>query len=118
MIRAGKLRHSVTAQRQVSTTNEYGEQENVWRNLACVRASIEPLRSSEAFTAGIEMSETVCRIRMRYNPKLCNLGAEDRIVAGDDVYDIVAPLVPWELKREMVVMASRRPASAEGRCSG
>ncbi len=118
-MRAGKLRHRVTAQRQVTTSNDYGEVEHEWRDLGCTRASIEPLRATETYSGGIEVSETHCRIKMRYSPKLCSLTGSDRLVCGNDVYDIVAPITPWEMNREMVVLCTRRPMNAnEGRCNG
>jgi SPP1 family predicted phage head-tail adaptor len=81
---AGKLRHRVTLEEQVTTTNEFGETEVSWVGFAQVWAAIEPLSAREYIQAEAMQSNVSARITLRWRPEL---KASMRIVHKDTIYN-------------------------------
>ena len=65
-VRAGKLRHLVSLQRQDTEQDQIsGEMQTTWVEFARVWVSIEPLSVRDFIAAGSEQSEVRARIGMR-----------------------------------------------------
>lgn len=108
MIRAGRLRHSITIERQVSYVDEYNATVDEWRSVLCTRASIEPLNGREYFAASGEHSEVTTRIRMRWHPSLaCEFTPKDRVNHDGRIYDILSIINESERDRELILMCKR-----------
>lgn len=105
MIRAGKLRHSITFQQRADTKNSYGEVVGAWSDFATVRASVEPLQGREYFAAQSTQTSTTTRFRIRY---LAGLTADMRISFNGQVYDIEGIINQDERNHVLVIMAVLR----------
>lgn len=104
-MRGGRLYHRVSIQARAETQNAYGERNWEWSELASRRASIEPLNGREYFNAVGENSTVTTRIRVRYDVSLDGLQADDRVMHGDDQYDIESVIKPQQRGGELVIMA-------------
>ena len=88
-MRAGKLRHLVTIERQDTTVNEYGEQVVAWVEFAQRWAAIEPLSAREFLAAQQTQSEVTTRITLRTLPGLL---PSMRITCNGTVYNMAGIL--------------------------
>lgn len=109
---AGRLRHIVTIERQSTNTNNFGERVDVWQpliagGLQTRRASLEPINGREYMTASGEHSEVTTRIRLRYDAALNDVQPKDRVNHDGVLYDIITPIKPQEIGRELVLMCKR-----------
>jgi len=84
-IAAGKLRHRVVIEEQVTTKNSFGENDTYWAHFATVWASIEPLSAREFIAAQQVQSKVSARITIRHRP---GLKASMRILHGSTVFNI------------------------------
>ena len=66
IIKAGKYNKAITLQKQVSEPNDYGGIVTKWRNVAQVRAAVEPLQGKEFFSGAVPLGENIVRVRIRY----------------------------------------------------
>jgi SPP1 family predicted phage head-tail adaptor len=114
-MRAGRLRHKVTLQRRVETTNAIGETVWYYADVAEIFAHIEPLSGKEYFGAQQVQSDVTTRVRVRYRT---GLQPTMRLVhvreAGSptlfDYYDIQSIIQPHTDRRELQLMCIRRDA--------
>lgn len=84
-IAAGRLRHRVEIQQQVTTINSSGETVLEWKTLDTVWAAIEPLSAKEFLAAQQIGSQISTRITIRYRTDII---ASMRILQGATVYNI------------------------------
>lgn len=101
MIDPGRLRHRVTIERQVTTVNEFGEQETGWVPAGSVWASVEPLSAREFIRAQQMQSQVSARIVMRYRP---DLDASMRLIHRGTVYNIAGVLPDKDSGLEYVTL--------------
>lgn len=87
---AGKLRHRVLIQQQVTTKDEDGVQTTTWVNVATVWASVEPLSAREFIQSGQTQSAVAARITMRYRD---GLSPSMRLIHRGEIFNI-ADLLP------------------------
>lgn len=108
---AGALRHIVTIERQTTTVDAYGERTDTWSPLIPAqptrRASIEPITGKEYMSQSGEHSDVTTRIRLRYDAALSDLQPKDRVNHSGVIYDILSVINPYEIGRELVLMAKR-----------
>lgn len=90
-MRAARLRHRISVQRQTETRSASGEVIRDWQEIASVRAGIEPVRGRETFNGEQIRADVDTLIVIRYQRGL-KLLASDRIVHGDDIYNVVSAL--------------------------
>ncbi len=64
--RRSELRHSVTLQREMPSTDAGGGHALVWTDVARLRAAIEPLRGGERLAAGQVEAAVTHRVTLRY----------------------------------------------------
>lgn len=105
-MRAGRLRHVVTLERQSATKDSFGEVVDTWTTLGppTVRAAKQPLNGKEYFAAGGENSEVTTRFRMRYQTAIADLNNSDRLVHGSDIYDIESVINQDGRNIELIIM--------------
>jgi len=103
-VRAGKLRHRVTLQRNAPVSDGAGGEAGNWTTLATRKAAIEPQSGGEKFAADQVVSQETVRIRMRYDSVTSTITTKDRIVFGVRVFDIKYPFNRGERNREMVFL--------------
>lgn len=96
---AGRLRHLVAVEEQVTVINSYGESETAWVPFASVWAAIEPLSAREFLAASQVQSAVTCKIVMRNLPGLL---PSMRIVHRGKVYNIAGILTDKESGLEYV----------------
>ena len=106
-MRAGRLRHSVTIERQSSAQDAYGQRMETWTTLATKRAAIEPLNGDEYFTSKGENTEVEARIRLRYDSAIADLSSSDRVNHDGIIYDIISVINPSESGKEFLLMCKR-----------
>ncbi len=106
-MKAGRLRHTVTVERQTDDIDNYGARQDVWNALFSTRASVEPINGREYMTQSGEHSDVTTRIRMRYSDSVGGIQPRDRIAHGLVVYDVLSVINPMEKGREMVLMCKR-----------
>lgn len=102
-MRAGRLRASITVQRQATTQDSYGQRNNTWTTLLTTRASIEPISGREFFLQSGEQAEVSTRIRLRYSVAADTIRPSDRIAADGKIYNIHA-IMPDPKSRELLLM--------------
>ena len=102
-MRAGRMRHSVTLQRQASTQDAWGQQTNTWTDLGTCFASIEPVRGREYFVASGEKANVTHELRMRARSDI-SPRPDDRVSFGTRNFDIQSVLNLSEHGREWVFM--------------
>lgn len=109
---AGRLRYSVTLQRQATTKNSRGEYAQTYTTIASRRAAIRPLAGREYFQASGEHSDVTTEIRVRYDSTLKSLKPADRVLDATHspqvVYDILSVIRPRETALELILMCVRR----------
>lgn len=103
-MRAGKLRHSITIQRQHTATDAMGSASEDWVDVASgVAASIEPLSGRELYAAQQHHSEVTVRIRMRYRDGVL---PSMRVLHRGVAYPILYPINPGMKNAELQLMCA------------
>lgn len=87
---AGKLRHRVLIQQQVTTRDGDGVEQTAWVDVATVWASVEPLSAREFIQSGQTQSAVTTRITMRQRDGLL---PSMRLIHRGEVFNI-AGLLP------------------------
>ncbi|MCO7458407.1 phage head closure protein [Stenotrophomonas maltophilia] len=87
---AGRLRHRVLIQQQVTTRDSDGVEQTAWVDVATVWASVEPLSAREFIQSGQTQSAVTARITMRYRD---GLSPSMRLVHRGEIFNI-AGLLP------------------------
>lgn len=65
VLRAGRMRHTLTLQRRATTKDAMGQQVNTWTDVGTYVASVEPVRGREYLGASGEHSDVTHRIFTR-----------------------------------------------------
>ncbi|WP_303748413.1 phage head closure protein [Stenotrophomonas pigmentata] len=86
---AGRLRHRVLIQQQVTIRDDDGVQTTNWVDVATVWASVEPLSAREFIQSGQTQVAVTARITIRYR---AGLQASMRILHRGQVYNIAGLL--------------------------
>lgn len=111
-MRSGRLRYSVTLQRQGSSKNSRGEYTQSYTTLATRRASIRPLAGREYWQTSGEHSAVTTEIRIRYDSTVKSLAPKDRVLdaahSPQIVYDVESVIRPHETDLELILMCVRR----------
>ena len=87
-MKAGMLRHRVTLQDRVATTDDIGQPSTSWLTTATVWADVRYQSGLSAIKSGADVSITKASIRMRHRA----VNAGQRIVYGNEVFEIEAVL--------------------------
>lgn len=87
---AGKLRHRVLIQHQVTTKDGDGVEQTAWVDVDTVWASVEPLSAREFIQSGQTQSAVAARITMRYRD---GLSPSMRLIHRGEIFNI-AGLLP------------------------
>ncbi|KRD71660.1 head-tail adaptor protein [Lysobacter sp. Root96] len=91
---AGKLRHLVRIERQVTTRDSSGISTKTWVLVAPkVWASIEPLSAREFVQSAATQAQVSTRITIRYRP---GIQPSMRVIHGTQVYNIAGVLADKE----------------------
>lgn len=98
---AGLMRHKIIIQQLKGTRNEFGETEDVWKDVASIRASINPLSGRDFIGAMKEQAEITHKVTIRYNPAV---KASMRIKFGARLFRILHIIDTWEQHREMTLI--------------
>jgi SPP1 family predicted phage head-tail adaptor len=106
-MQAGKLRHRLTIQYPVQEPNEIEEMVTVWKDLAIVWGSIEPLRGTTYFAAKQANSTVDGKITLRYQ----DLKPTYRLTWIDQkentrIFNIVSIIQPQQRGKETQVFYS------------
>ena len=104
-MKTGWLRHEIEIQQKSgSSRNTIGEDVPNWATLACVWASVEPIRGKEGMLLRQEGSEITTKIRCWY---VEGVTPAMRVVHGTAVYNILEAYSPKELGVELEMLCSR-----------
>lgn len=104
-MKAGKLRHRITIQNPVETTNDVGDVTTTWEDFATVWAEIIPLSGREYWESKQVNSEVTGKIRIRY---LAGVTPKMRAKFGDRIFNIEAVINPEEKNIELVLLVSEK----------
>lgn len=109
-MKAGKMRHLVTIQRQTGARDTSGNETDTWNTFATVWAHIEPYVGSaragrEEFTGNQMVGLDYTRFHLRY---LAGLAPKDRILYGARIFDIQAVNNRDERNFELELIAKER----------
>lgn len=105
-MRAGRLRHRITLERESVTRNQFKEEVREWQPYAKRWADVRPLGGKEFWAAQQVIDDLTHEVRLRFMP---GINAKDRVVFAGRVFDIVAPPVNvGERNRELVLMCRER----------
>ena len=83
----GDLRHRITFQKQVTTVNERGFEEEAWEDYKTVWAAASNLHGREYFAAAAVHAENTVKFTIRYLP---GLDTAMRVSFRGKIYDIKA----------------------------
>ena len=100
-MKAGKLRHRVTLQKNIGQKNEIGEVIAHWQDYATVAAEVKPLSGRAFFDAQQVNKEITVQIRIRY---LAGVLSEHRLVFNSQVLEVVFAQNVEERNREWLLM--------------
>lgn len=101
-MKAGRLRHVITLQRNEPTKNDLGEPTPNWVDYADCDAEIMPLRGREFFDAQQVNAELTTRVRIRW---VEGVKAEHRVIFEGRTLEIASPPMNTDEKnRELVLM--------------
>lgn len=84
-MKIGDLRHRITFQKPLKTSDGYKGHTVKWQDVVTVWASIEPLTGREYFYAHQIKNEVSHRVRIRYRTDITN---EMRIKHGEKIFEI------------------------------
>lgn len=114
MIKAGKYNKVITLQRRdykkEKSTDTYGVRTPIWRNVAEVRASVEPLQGREYFSGPFQMGENTIRIRIRY---MEGVTRQMRVKYGKRIFDINSVIDSFEQHKELQLICKEGEAHGE-----
>lgn len=102
---AASLRHRVTIQNAVSTSDGQGGQTDAWSDLATAYASIEPLKGYERYQAMQMQTPVTHKIVMRYR---AGVTTKSRILFGTRVFWVQEVLNFEERNRFLTIKAIER----------
>ena len=115
MIKAGKYNKVITLQKRdydkERNNTSYGTSKPIWKNVATVRASVEPLQGREYFSGPFQIGENIVRIRIRY---LEGITRKMRIRYGNRLFDIYSVIDSMESHRELQLMCKEGEAYKGG----
>lgn len=100
-MRAGRLRHKIIIEYQVSGYDEYNSPITTWEKFAEVWAAVEPLRGQEYFAAQQAQAETEYRVITRY---VSGIDTNMRIAYNDKYLEIESIIDREEKHRELEIM--------------
>lgn len=109
------MKHRILLQKRAMTENAYGEQVESWQDVTPLNASVEPLVGREFFRGGDlpqKIAEVDTRIRIRYRKGLNP--AENRIVYGGVVYDLVAVIPDRERGQTQLMVKATAVQQPDG----
>ena len=113
MIKAAKFDKQITIQKRDYSREQrngnYKGQE-IWRNVATVRASIEPIQGREYFSGPFQMGENIIRVRIRYREGITN---KMRLKYGKRIFDIYSVIDSREEHKELQLMYKEGEAYAD-----
>lgn len=105
-MKAGRLRHRITLERETVTKNQFGEEVPEWAPYATRWAEVRPQGGKEFWAAQQVIDDLSHEVRLRYMP---GIQAKDRLIYDGRVFDIVSPPVNvGERDRELVLMCRER----------
>lgn len=103
-IRAGKLRHSITIERQHTASDAMGSVSDSWIPVAQgVAASLEPLSGRELYAAQQHHAEVTVRVRLRYR---AGIGPSMRVVHRGVAYPVLYVINPALKDAELQLMCA------------
>ena len=115
MIKAGKYNKVISIQKRdydkERNSTPYGNSRPIWKNVATVRASVEPLQGREYFSGPFQMGDNIIRVRIRYLEGITN---KMRIRSGNRLFDIYSVIDSMETHRELQLMCKEGEAYKGG----
>jgi SPP1 family predicted phage head-tail adaptor len=100
MINPGNLRHKITIQEKVLTSNEHGYEVEQWQDWMTVWASKSGLSGREYYAAASIQSENDVIYKIRY---VQGVNSDMRIVEGTNTYDIKSVVDKDGRKKELFI---------------
>lgn len=106
MLVASRLRHTITIQKSVSTSDSVGDATLSYETVAVVRAEINPLSTRDRFLAAQSKSEATHRVVVRYDERLADMDGSWRLLFGDRTFMVEGRVTNTnERNREMIIVA-------------
>ncbi len=103
-MQAGRLQQKVSFQEISTEDDTAGQLKNLWTEFAIKRASIEPINGRDFLAASGEHADITTRVRVRYDRDTKLVRPKNRVVSGDDTYEIVTVINPQSRNRQLVLL--------------
>lgn len=109
-MRAGRLRHQITIQKQSTARDSYGEIGGSWTSGLNTWAEIKPLKGAEYFEAQQIQSGVTHQIIMRYQTMAAStaISTKHRIKFGSKYYGINSIINVYERNMYFMIMAEEK----------
>lgn len=103
-MKAGKLRHRITIQRQLRQPLPSGQQSGDWVDVATVWADAKCTRSTIADADGVMQDEMVYKFYIRWRP---DIRAAMRVLWQGRTFELTGPPADWEEERSGLTLLTR-----------
>jgi len=101
----GERRCRVTFQRRTVYPNAYGEPDESWADVCTSWAMVQPLKGAEQFAASQMQYNVNYRIVTRNRSELDSLGAGDRAIWNEKVFDLRSVIARDHRRKELEILA-------------
>jgi len=102
-MRIGRLRDSITIQKQTDEQTDYGGEKKLFNDLFAARANIKVISGVELLKAGVASNTEVISILMRYDSRI----EYDHVVLFKTAQYEISSIKPDDKYLSMIVSASR-----------
>ena len=106
-MRAGTLKHRISIQQKIQTSDDMGGYTETWEDLYSVWAAIWPLSGKEYLASGRKEGEVTHRIRIRYRDGIL---PSHRVKYGSRIFDIRVGLNHEEQNKYLDLMCIEKVA--------
>jgi SPP1 family predicted phage head-tail adaptor len=105
----GEKRHLLTLQTRSDALDSFGDDSSpTYADLATAWGKVEAVSSQEKFESDQTQNNVSHRITLRHDSLYSGLRAQDRIVYGSRIFDIVTPIDKTGRGRELTILALER----------
>lgn len=100
-MRARTLKHRVTIQDYVKTSNDFGEVVEEWSDKFYIWASIQTISGKEQFLSNQNFATLSHKLRVRF---VDGINPKNRVKYGDRYFNILAVLNIFEANKEIEIL--------------
>lgn len=99
------LRHQITLQSPVETTDDMGAITTTWTDVEKMWAAVDPLTMREAFNLHVTFAEATHKVTIRY---LAGVTPKFRILFGERIFNINSIINVAERNEQLILTCSEK----------